>query len=411
MVGEQETPQARIHRYAQTCELLFEQPLSYYRQQIEKQFVTEIDFSRYYVMITGLPRQVYRPFFGTDAFAYSEKFRQIEIEIVKMLENLGVRCMTTMLLYDHTKRFCMIFNKPDDVSETDVAKMAAGCFDELYARIFDMSKTPYRNYTVVSAEMHGYENLPATYREMSELSRQQFFDSQTTIVTKRLLEGMCVEADREQIHEDLTQLHIALRTGDGESVSEHFGRIMEQIRLERGFELLTDVLQDIRAALTGTMRSHGREMTPQERELFALSRYPTMEHMAREIEAFLRCCAAHFGRSNVMSAPIQEAVRYIRHHYAEDVSLDMVAQYVGMSTSWVSRRFSQECGCSIPQYLLDVRIERAKQLLIETDMHVFEVAQAVGMENSRYFGSLFRKETGMTPKAYREQNKKEQLEP
>ena len=45
---------ARIHRYAQTCELLFGQPIGYYQQQIEKQFVAPIDFSRYYVMILSL---------------------------------------------------------------------------------------------------------------------------------------------------------------------------------------------------------------------------------------------------------------------------------------------------------------------------------------------------------------------
>ena len=54
IIGEQETPQARIHRYAQTCELLFGQPIGYYQQQIEKQFVAPIDFSRYYVMILSL---------------------------------------------------------------------------------------------------------------------------------------------------------------------------------------------------------------------------------------------------------------------------------------------------------------------------------------------------------------------
>ena len=90
IIGERETPQARIHRYVQTCELLFGQTLAYYEQQLEKEFVRSIDFNRYYLMITGLPRQVYRPFFGMDAFAYSAHFKKTEAQIVSLLEKRSV---------------------------------------------------------------------------------------------------------------------------------------------------------------------------------------------------------------------------------------------------------------------------------------------------------------------------------
>ena len=106
-----------------------------------------------------------------------------------------------------------------------------------------------------------------------------------------------------------------------------------------------------------------------------------------------------------MSAPVLEAVRYIRYHFHEDVALADVARHIDMSPSWLTKRFNQECGVSIPQYLMQVRVEKAQKLLAETGMLVFEVANAVGFENPRYFVSVFKKATGLTPKAYREQRK------
>ena len=108
-----------------------------------------------------------------------------------------------------------------------------------------------------------------------------------------------------------------------------------------------------------------------------------------------------------MSAPVLEAVRYIRHHFREDVALADVARHIDMSPSWLTKHFNRECGMSIPQYLLSVRMERAQRLFLETNMLVFEVAGAVGFDNPRYFVSVFKKETGLTPKAFREQARKE----
>ena len=103
-----------------------------------------------------------------------------------------------------------------------------------------------------------------------------------------------------------------------------------------------------------------------------------------------------------MSHLIQEAVRYIRHHYAEDIAVSDVAEHIGMSQSWLTKRFKQECGVNILNYLLSVRIERAKALLAQTDMLILEIACATGFENPGYFISVFRRAADMTPKAYRE---------
>ena len=228
----------------------------------------------------------------------------------------------------------------------------------------------------------------------------------TMVMTPALLENTRVPADPEQIHEDLTQMYVAMRAGEAEEMIEKYRAAMAQLEAARDFDLLADALASMRASLEGLLRSHGREVGEDCRDVFAIGKHPTFQIQRDEIEYYLLGCMEGLADTRPMSQLIQEAVRYIRHHYAEDLSVADIAEHIGMSQSWLTKRFRQECGENILSYLLGVRVERAKVLLTETDMLVQEVACAVGFDASRYFSSVFGRAVGMTPKAYREANKK-----
>lgn len=395
-------PDKEYRHTVAVCEMLYGQPEVYYHRLHEMDVFEKISFDSYFVMITGLPRHVYRPYFGINAFNYTEEYYKIEKEIRQMLKEQHVSCIAAMLLYDHSKRMCMLFNKRDGISAQDIAETASSFFNRLYARIFDMSKTPYRNYTVLSEEIHGYENLTKTFREIDELSRQQYFDMRTMVMTPGLLEKMRIPADPEQIHEDLTQMYVAMRAGEIEEMIAKYCAVMAQLERARDFDLLADSLSSMRTALEGLLRSHGVEIDSCCREVFAIEHHPTFQQQRDAIEAYLRENLARLGDTPPMSQLIQEAVRYIRHHYAQDIAVADIAEHIGMSPSWLTKRFKQECGVNIVGYLLHVRIQRAKALLSQTDMLIMEIACATGFDNPGYFISVFRRATGMTPKAYRE---------
>lgn len=384
-------------------EIVFGESKAYYHQWNEKGVLQKIDFSRFYMLITGLNKQICSSYFDVDTFEYGDQFWLAEQESKRLFKIQNVMHMSTRLLYDHTKRCMLIFSTPENVSANDVAEIVASCFNRLYARIFDMSKTPYRNYTVLSEEIHGYENLHQAFREIDALSRQQYFDMRTMVMTPSLLEKTRIPADPEQIHEDLTQMYVAMRAGGAEEMIIKYRAVMAQLEAARDFDLLADSLSSMRASLEGWLRSHGREVGEDCRDVFAIEKHPTFQIQRDEIERYLLSCMESFGDSRPMSQLIQEAVRYIRHHYAEDIAVSDIAEHIGMSQSWLTKRFKQECGVNIVGYLLDVRIQRAKALLAQTDMLIMEIACATGFDNPGYFISVFRRAVGMTPKAYRDE--------
>ncbi|AFZ32375.1 transcriptional regulator, AraC family [Gloeocapsa sp. PCC 7428] len=92
---------------------------------------------------------------------------------------------------------------------------------------------------------------------------------------------------------------------------------------------------------------------------------------------------------------------YINAHLDQDIQLADLAQLVGMSQFHFSRLFKQSMKLSPHQYLLQQRIERAKQLLKTTKYSVVEIALQCGFNSHSHLSKQFRQLTGMTPKAYR----------
>ena len=99
---------------------------------------------------------------------------------------------------------------------------------------------------------------------------------------------------------------------------------------------------------------------------------------------------------------LREAVTYIDENFDhEDISLNRVAQTIGMSPNHFSSIFSQEIGMTFIEYLISRRMERAKELLRTTQLRSSEVAYRVGYRDPHYFSSTFKKMQGMTPREYR----------
>ena len=91
---------------------------------------------------------------------------------------------------------------------------------------------------------------------------------------------------------------------------------------------------------------------------------------------------------------------FIQEHYADPISREEMASYVGVSARHLTRCFHQETGISLITYLNRYRVKQAKQFLEAGDRNITEVAGTVGFSSSNYFTDAFRRETGMSPRDY-----------
>jgi AraC-like DNA-binding protein len=98
---------------------------------------------------------------------------------------------------------------------------------------------------------------------------------------------------------------------------------------------------------------------------------------------------------------ITRARRFIEMHYQEDVSLTATAKHVGLSTFYLCKQFRTATGVSFTHYVSRVRVEQAKQLLLNLHHRVSEIAFAVGCQSLSHFNRIFKSITGYSPTEFR----------
>ncbi|MCD8021343.1 MAG: AraC family transcriptional regulator [Clostridiales bacterium] len=96
---------------------------------------------------------------------------------------------------------------------------------------------------------------------------------------------------------------------------------------------------------------------------------------------------------------------YVFTHYREKIYLDDIAETLGISSSYLSRLFKKEMGISLQDFVNDVRVEKAANLLRYSEETLPGIAEYVNFPSQSYFGKIFKQKMNMTPKQYREQYK------
>ncbi|ROR30371.1 two-component system response regulator YesN [Mobilisporobacter senegalensis] len=99
---------------------------------------------------------------------------------------------------------------------------------------------------------------------------------------------------------------------------------------------------------------------------------------------------------------IKRAQEYILQYYKKDISLDGISRELDISPYYFSKLFKDVTGINFVEYLTNVRIEKAKELLINSEMSMKEICVQVGYNDPNYFSRIFKKSTGKTPTEFKE---------
>lgn len=212
-----------------------------------------------------------------------------------------------------------------------------------------------------------------------------------------------------QLHEELARLvqekpeEFAARSEHYlETVTLHCGHRIEpaQAHLEVGFERIAEALLK-----SGTLdqKSFVVLRAALDREASEAGTYEEL------IEAHRRALSdlAHAAARPVQARHdrnLQSALDYIQEHYAEPLDLKKVAKVAGFSAPYFSELFAREQKVPFENYVRNLRLERAKQLLAASDLEVTRVAELSGFNSLQYFSRVFRAAVGVVPREYRKRS-------
>lgn len=127
------------------------------------------------------------------------------------------------------------------------------------------------------------------------------------------------------------------------------------------------------------------------------------EELENWMEAYIDKILSYFSKQkeNPNYYAVVQTKTYLREHYAENIDVEKLSRVVGLSPNYLRSLFKEMTGKTILEYSVELRMEKAAELLKNKSLRVKEVSAAVGYGNVSYFGTLFQKKYGVTPNAYR----------
>lgn len=289
---------------------------------------------------------------------------------------------------------------------------------EIYERFYRLANTVFCQANRAGENEYNVVYYPRScaIRQFGKLWKENKRQMEQCYV-KRTPQLMEFELDRPQIPDSEEEqgacaddIYQALQESDSEKTREYMENMM--IAVER--EDCITYLWYLKEGMTAMSRMEQFLKNSGNARGFSLAESVDQYDLRRPQDAiaFLEYKLEEIGRlfqemsGSSYSQSVRDALAYIQKNYQrEDLSTNLVAKQVNLSTSWLSTKFKEEVGVGISDYLNNIRIQHAKKLFDEKDYMIYEVSEKVGFSSSQYFSRIFKQLTGQTPNEYKRAGK------
>ncbi len=269
-------------------------------------------------------------------------------------------------------------------------------------------------YAAAGSAVERFSLLSDCYRKLNHVFGYRFFEPSKHIISEEAAEGKAPESgegtletiDMSKVNPELIKSFLA--KGQKEEVKDFVSNFLNGIGQALHSKIFWDYLL-LNSWFTVLSYIEGLGVTKQEfLQTIRIDNIQKMEisleNMQRYTEELLTQAVALRDKENDSQGrkALKKALAYIEENYMqESLSLNEIAAIMDVTPNYFSAMFSQEMQMTFVEYVTDKRMEKAKQLLLETEMRASEIALAVGYKNPHYFSFVFKKTQGCTPREYR----------
>lgn len=212
------------------------------------------------------------------------------------------------------------------------------------------------------------------------------------------------KGDLNELKEIYQEVAVSLHKNEKDEVVQTLEKLKQWLKAGNLTSIeVVSYLHQVQRIIVETVQERNESFEMQEKDFDAISAAKNLNEAMQIIMSF--ALKALDSAASVMQSAKEKqsllAVEYLNLNYANsDLTLNDICDYLGISTSHFSNLFKEETGKTFLEYLNGIRMEKAKQLLRETSLKNYEIAEKVGFDDPHYFSIVFKKATGMTPKKY-----------
>lgn len=252
----------------------------------------------------------------------------------------------------------------------------------------------------------------ANYCDAMGILDYRFFNGKGKLLFCRNKAGFMKEEKKEPEYVDYSAVITSIREGNLQKLGTDLSVLSEKIRQLGGSKskVINSIYMKMILELVKITEEFGIDMN---------GIYESGSDPVNEISAFVTIGDIHMWfkdltrkvveqitskRSSHCESSIIKVKHYISINYAKKVKLDDIAGLVHLNPSYFSKLFTEKTGKNFVEYLNEIRVEKAKLLIANSDMKIYEISEAVGFESPEYFCRLFKKITGKAPNNYKKEN-------
>lgn len=238
--------------------------------------------------------------------------------------------------------------------------------------------------------------------ELENLMSNKFYQTNNYIFTNDISDKMPVFV---QIDDDvlMKQMKQDIKMKDVTFLRIHFDALCKKYRSQSNFShiyikfVFSNLLKDFYDALPGANED---EFASQIDKLYTSEDFNCiMDIVNHNIDILEK---SFISNPLTMHREIETVKEYIHNHYSEELGAQQLADMVYLAPSYLSSLFKKETGQNLSKYIKQYRMEKAKELLTDTNMKIVNISEKTGYPNVSYFCQSFREYFGVSPQKFRD---------
>lgn len=292
----------------------------------------------------------------------------------------------------------------EDVEGSNVLIAEADNFEEFLRNELEGSNAG------ISTVCNGVKEILRAYKEANSMRKRAFCIEKELQFGKeeqnQVPQGLCIQAQKLLGDKSCMQRIQLIGTDKTEELTLQWNKLFEETRREHispeEFKRVVHLfLEEVGGIYRNALTEEDVQVINECKGMFKHTGISQYEDALMGMILNVHNRINHQIDANRNRQKMKMAVDYIQENYNKDLNMAVVSNYISMNYSLFSFSFKQYTGNNFVNYLKEIRIAKAKELLKDTDIKVIEISRMVGYDNEKNFMKIFKMECGVSPSEYR----------
>lgn len=258
----------------------------------------------------------------------------------------------------------------------------------------------------------GVKGIISSYDEALSYEKYIFFFSEEPYIHKSLVESCVSNIDKDEIEKIIRDIIFSIETYDKNKLAQTEDAVNSMLfGVNNSEEIIKKQFLYILIELRNKLSAKYPEKELSNIETFDIVQKILELKSYKDTYIYFKTVLINYLENfnyNTTDSVIVKVIAYIKSNYQQDLKLETLGDMFNCNSAYLGKKFKKYTGVQFNTYLDNLRIEEAKEKIINSNLKIYQISKLVGYTNTDYFFMKFKKNTGLTPKEYKkyvEENK------